>query len=74
MLCFGKRSCCEQSELRNDVLSKSPPRATANCCVSVTTQMSIEEFKRQVQNHFAVALSWDEVRALKKIYGDPGER
>lgn len=36
-------------------------------------QMSLEEFKRQVQNQFAVVLSWDEVRALQKLYGDPGK-
>ncbi|CAN0267089.1 unnamed protein product [Ectocarpus sp. 8 AP-2014] len=33
--------------------------------------MSMDEFKRQVQNQFAVVLSWDEVRALQKLYGDP---
>eukprot|EP00903_Cladosiphon_okamuranus_P009058 g8660.t1 len=32
--------------------------------------MSLEEFKRQVQNQFSVVLSWDEVRALQKLYGD----
>lgn len=35
--------------------------------------MSMDEFKRQVQNQFAVVLSWDEVRALQKLYGDPGK-
>lgn len=34
--------------------------------------MSMDEFKRQVQNQFTVVLSWDEVRALQKLYGDPG--
>lgn len=35
--------------------------------------MSLEEFKRQVQNQFAVVLSWDEVRALQKLYGGAGK-
>lgn len=35
--------------------------------------MSLDEFKRQVQNQFTVVLSWDEVRALQKLYGEPGE-
>lgn len=34
--------------------------------------MSLDEFKRQVQNQFTVVLSWDEVRALQKLYGEPG--
>lgn len=36
-------------------------------------QMSLEEFKRQVQNQFAVVLSWEEIRALQKLYGEPGK-
>lgn len=36
--------------------------------------MSLEEFKRQAQNHFTVTLSWDEARALQRLYGNPGER
>lgn len=35
-------------------------------------KMSLDEFKRQVQNQFTVVLSWDEVRALQKLYGEPG--
>lgn len=35
-------------------------------------QMTVDEFKRQVQDHFAVVLSWNEVRALQKLYGEPG--
>ncbi|CAM9821115.1 unnamed protein product, partial [Phaeothamnion confervicola] len=33
--------------------------------------MTSEEFKREVQNQFSVTLSWDEVRALARLYGDP---
>ncbi|CAM9163822.1 unnamed protein product, partial [Discosporangium mesarthrocarpum] len=33
--------------------------------------MSLDEFKRQVQNQFAIALSWDEVRGLQKLCGNP---
>lgn len=35
-------------------------------------QMAMDEFKRQIQDHFAVVLSWNEVRALQKLYGEPG--
>lgn len=35
-------------------------------------QMTVDEFKRQVQDEFAVVLSWHEVRALQKLYGEPG--
>lgn len=35
--------------------------------------MPLDEFKRQVQNQFAIVLSWEEIRALHKLYGDPGE-
>lgn len=35
-------------------------------------QMTVDEFKRQVQDHFGVVLSWHEVRALQKLYGKPG--
>lgn len=35
--------------------------------------MSLDEFKRQVQNQFAIVLSWEEIRALQKLYGEPGE-
>ena len=43
-----------------------------NARTPILLQMTMDEFKRQIQDHFAVVLSWNEVRALQKLYGEPG--